>query len=772
MTLTFSHMSAESFVEQQLKGRKRPRVREAVSCWQCRTRKTRCDRESPCGQCKHRGIPTECVYSTPKDRQHVPRSRSRLRVTSSSSVLSSSPQPSPDGQTQIHTPPDSCSSRGETPESTPTTPSSAEKHNVSRPPKGNAYKGTAFKTRVMGLSHWLAPCNEMTVLKSMLDHSPEFHASRKAFAELKAQLRTHNSVSGSSVGMDSASLRLLLPERQECEAWVAKYFREYGRIYGILDQPAFDRDLDRIYAGALDHPVHICKILLAVSIAMQSNEQQKHQGRRLARAVENCIHTPKFQKPCCGVVQVLLLLVVMKNISASETDKMYDLLPLHGLIRDITTSMGLHRDPALFVEVKPYFAELRKRLWWCFVRLNLEYSIRSGTQFSLRLEENDCPLPLPMSLRTLDPESNGRVDEGLERQADNDIRFAIAAAKLAQVIGPLHQALYSPHPPSTSELQARLRSGFGKFLTELPPALRSGAKPTDPIEELQQSLISISMTSFLSITGLGGTLGTPAEASQRSQLLELWDNAASVLHQFRSLCQISSEMSNMACQLFWTDAARSAMASCWILGRLRQLDNIRILCHPQRTGCVFRELLTKSLVFLQELWQTRYHLGVVAAKLNLLLAVSINVTSNLYADDVDPATFRQRLFDGAAMAAQRLIADMQHGVQQRQQQQYSVPLITLDPPLLMPQPVGYPTWEVSDTSVGLLRVPDPLSRASTPLLGPDFLPFDYPTDVDFSGAMYANNDFGFVMGTGGMFQDNMTLGLPSFVEQQGMVPLW
>ncbi|KAK4198878.1 fungal-specific transcription factor domain-containing protein [Triangularia verruculosa] len=772
MALTFSHMSADSFVEQQLKGRKRPRVREAVSCWQCRTRKTRCDRESPCGQCKHRGIPSECVYSTPKDRQHIPRSRSRLRVTSSSSATSPSPQPSPEVHTQTHTPPDSCSSRGETPESTPATPSPREKHHGANPPRGSAYKGTAFKTRMMGLSHWLAPCNEMTVLKAMLDHSPEFHTNRKAFAELKARLRAYNNTSYSPVGTDSIGLRMLLPERQECESWVAKYFQGYGRIYGILDQPAFARDLDRIYAVTFDHPVHICKILLAVSIAMQSSGQERHRGRRLARAVEDCIHTPMFQKPCCDVVQVLLLLAVTKNILASETDKMYDLLALHGLIRDITHSMGLHRDPALFVEVTPYFAELRKRLWWCFVRLNLDYSVRSGTQFGLRLDENDCPLPLPISLRTLDPEFEGTGGQQLEKQVENDIQFAIAAAKLAQVIGPLHQALYSPNAPSTTEIQARLRDGFARFLSELPPALRSGTRHTDPTEELQQSTISISMTSFLSIIGLGGTLGTPAEVSQRGQLLELWDNAASLLHQFQSLCSLSPNMSNMACQLFWTDAARAAMASCWILGRLRHLDNSWILCHLQRTGCMFRDLLTKSLIFLQGLWQTRYHLGVVAAKLNLLLAVSINVTSNLYKDSVDPAIFRQTLFDEAAKAAEKLMADMMYGIQQRRQQEYPVPTIIMDPSLLMPNPAEYPTWEVPDTTLGLLAVPDPLSRASTPLLGPDFLPLDYPPGLDFSGSLYANNDFSFTIETGGIYQDNTILGLPPFVEGHGLVPMW
>lgn len=596
----------------------------------------------------------------------------------------------------------------------------------------------------------------------MLDHSSEFHPSRKAFAELKAHLRASNALPSAlvAVGTDSSSLRLLLPDRQECDEWMPRFFATYGRIYGILDQPAFARDIDGIYAGTLTHPVHVSKVLLALAIAMQNTQSDRLRGRRLAQAVESCVHTSLFQKPCVGVVQVLLLLMVIKTISASDTDKMYDIMSLMGLTSQVMSNMGLHRDPALFAEVTPYYAEVRKRLWACYVRLNLEYCIRSGTQFNIRLDESDCPLPTTTSLRTLDPNSDGIVDEAVEEQAEKDNGFAIAAAKLARILGPLQQALYSPIPPASNDVQTRLRTGFESLLDELPVNLRPGSNPADPIEILQQSLISVSMNSFLSIASLGATLGTPPDAAQRSQLMELWDNGTSVLHQFEKLCELAPEVKEMACQFLWTDAARSAMSSCWILGRLRQLDNSRILSHPQQTGCIFKAFLIKSLAFLSDLWQTRYHLGVVAAKLNMLLAVSYNVTSNLYTGGVDDsATFRQKLLEDAAAAAERLIADMKYGLQQRQQSFSAPPLVpttlvtmhTDSPGSVTLESGSFPTATWAAPSPSLLGVPgggvhggEPISGASTPLLGHDFLALDFPTDVAFPSMF--SNDFGFSMG--------------------------
>ena len=547
----------------------------------------------------------------------------------------------------------------------------------------------------------MAPCNEMLVVKALLNKSPEFQASREAFSELKAQLRMQNAVSNPAQLEAGFSLRNLLPDRQTCERWTAQYLATYGRIYCILDPSALAEDTESIYAGTLDKPVRIARLLLVIAIAMQNDESSRLSGRRLARHIEDCVHSSsRFQKPCISVVQVLLLLMIMKTISASDTDKMYDIMAVQGLTSQITSSMGLHRDPSLFPEVTPYDAELRKRIWSCFVRLNLDYCVRSGTQLNLRLDDSDCPLPTMVSLSSSPGSSAGvLLSQETDQQTQADMAFSIASIKLAKIIAPMHQGLYAMKPRESSEMLRQLRESFASLVAELPPALRPGggssssssetSSDPDPIQELQKSMLSITMNSFLSILSLGVTLGTPVNTSQRSQLMEIWDYSTSVLHQFQSLCQDAHEISHMARYLLWTDAGRAALSACWVVGRLRRLDLGDILAphhsQQQTASSVFQQLLTNSLVFLSHLWQGKFHLGPVAAKTSLILAVSLNVTLYLSEqgdgswDDEPSGSNRgrggrnekteKRLFDAGVAAAERIVADMRRMLLLQEQEQ-------------------------------------------------------------------------------------------------------
>jgi hypothetical protein len=208
------------------------------------------------------------------------------------------------------------------------------------------------------------------------------------------------------VNGDSRKLLNLLPNRSTCEKWIKRFYKTYGRIYHIIDQNCLTTELEEILIASVDaNEVHILKMLLVIAIAMQTDKSERLRGRLILQEAESCIHTStQFQKPCIGVVQALLLLIIMKTITASDTDSIYNLMGVMGLTTQIALSMGLHRDPALFPGVTPYFAEVRKRLWACFFRLNLEYCIRSGSQFGVRLEDVDCPLPSQVDLLTLTPE--------------------------------------------------------------------------------------------------------------------------------------------------------------------------------------------------------------------------------------------------------------------------------------------------------------------------------------------------------------------------------
>ncbi|EAA29603.2 hypothetical protein GE21DRAFT_6967 [Neurospora crassa] len=641
--------------------------------------------------------------SSHKDRHQHAAPSPRANQTKATKSPSKSPPQTPSIEVvppfHTYTPSESCStsSSWETPErmlsiDRALSPFSRQPSPLPSPRSPRFQTSSASKTRMIGLSHWMAPCNEMDVVRAMLDHSEPFNPCRKAFRELKTMLRLHNSVPPSLPTLTSdTDLKLLLPVRPICKRWCAQYQATYGRIYSILDPKALGTDVDRIYTGTLSHPVHVSKVLLAIAIAMQpSSSSDRLYGRTLARQVEIFLHSSsRFQKPCIGVVQVHLLLIVLKTISASDTDKFYDLMGLHGITTQIVLNMGLHRDPALFADVSPYHAEVRKRLWATFVRLNLDYCVRSGTHFTLRLEESDCPLPTTAGLRAPTDSTTTILGREPDEQARTDLDFGIAAARLANVIGPMQQALYSSKAGEASDpcqLQNELRAAYEDIIASLPVAeLQRGPgsgsprlSSTDPMQSLQQSILSITFHSFLSIINLASTLGCPPHSTQRPSLIEIWDYSTSVFHEFRSLCQSSSPVpaADIACHLLWTDACRAVLAACWAVSRLREL-NFSISPHPQQSTTmvhmhVFQQILTDALGFLSGMWKGKFHLGPVAAKTSLILAVTLNVTlaaqqqnssssSNL---DVAPA-----LMEVGVVTAEMLIGEFTAALQQQQQQQ-------------------------------------------------------------------------------------------------------
>ncbi|KAM7216478.1 hypothetical protein V8F06_008191 [Rhypophila decipiens] len=680
MSLTFSNLSADSFESQLRAGRKRPRVREAVSCSHCRARKIRCDRELPCNPCSERGIPLQCNYMSDRDRlpyfgdkDQSPTPKPRVhksirKVIRPEDRIRCHPQQSKDAAT---VPEKVCSREKEFKEVGKVAlvvrqaPSQVTNNPFLSP----------SRSHLMGVSHWMSPCYEMAVTQAILDRAPEFEPSRKAFSELKTLIRIQNKLPPATSSADAGFSKLwhFFPDRQTCLRWAAQYFRTYNRIYSVVDPLQVSRDIELIYSGQLDDMVCVSKVMLVISLAMQHIESERLNGRWLAKQVEGWIQSsPRFQQPCINVMQVFLLILVMDTISASETDKLYDLVAVHDQTIQVANSMRLDRNPSFLANVKPYEAELRKRLWHCFVRLNLEYCIRSGSAFSLRLEESDCPLPTNTDLQTLEPkaETNGLPNLGPDEQSKADMEFSISAAKLAKIVAPVYKILHSANPPKTPEqLHADLRNEFERLLVSLPRGLRPGFQSTSPVEELQQSMVSTHINSFLSIIALGSLFNTSPSPSQRGILMEAWDHETFILNQFRSLFQRTEEVGTMARQFLWADASRAALSACWIVGRLRKLDIGRIIIpHPQQIVCVMESKLAEFSSFSSQFWQSCFHLGPVIAKTHLILSVTLSVTTSLYSNRLtsyEPVNLRRRMLSMGVSAAEKVTAQMKTSLQQR-----------------------------------------------------------------------------------------------------------
>ncbi|KAI0024610.1 hypothetical protein F4780DRAFT_545122 [Xylariomycetidae sp. FL0641] len=678
MSLTFSHLSADGFEEEaRLKaGRKRSRIREAVSCSQCRTRKIRCDRADgfPCKQCRNRGC--ECSYKSHRPPSGAPKLPSPTPATTPTPGLAVDiPVP---GETRPPTPSDSADSQGTSPSKF-----SAESTMLTGPPtKGQVFRGSERKTRMVGVTHWMTPCDDTYVLKAFLDRTPDFEDSLRGLTELKFQVRIYNVIPTSilSDGADGHGLFGLLPDRSTSEGYLEQFSRTYARVYNFLDVAELKVDLHRaLDRSVASNPIHLLRTLLIIAISMQHVDSKRLIGRRIGQQVEHRIRSSySYQKPCIGVMQLLLLLIILKTISSADTDPMYDLLGIQGLTSSIAFSMGLHRDPALFIGVSPYYAEVRKRLWACFFRLNLDFCLRSGTQMTMRLEDCDCPPPNDRSLAKIarSPETNETTTVmpcTSTDEADVDAAFNLAALRLAKLVAPVHQTLCSPKPRISADLQNELRTSLRLYLDTLPMHLRPGSSNDDPMQGLQQATISIMMHSALLIITTVSITSLPSSPSQQAQLLESWNYASSILYQFQTLTQTVDDVSSVAFHLLWTNACRAAFSACVIVGRLRNIDVARVIpVHPRQAVSVFAELLTKSLSSMLQTWHGRSHQGPVVIKTYILLAICEGVTSNLHSELVG-CELKQELTRRAVSAAQQAIIDVKTALQQHQAQYLGAP---------------------------------------------------------------------------------------------------
>lgn len=547
-------------------------------------------------------------------------------------------------------------------------PSSPDSVKVNDITSGTSFAGSNFGSRLLGPTHWMAPCKEMMVIRAMLDGSDGFVTNRKAFTELMDMARSANNLPPPLApppgGLDVTYLRHVLgncSNRSETRQWIQHFLRGWGRIYQIVDAATLSADMENVYNSPDMNRIHeipggaasLLRVLVVVAVAMQGSEQHRLQGRQLGKCVEDFLYaTSGSREPCIGLMQALLLLLILKTIAASDTDSMSSSMGVQGLTSQVVLTMGLHRDPDLFSGENRYQRETRKRLWACYLRLSLDYSVRTGSPFPVHLEDTDCPLPIATKIST--PNVFPQFSLTSHHHSDPDIEhadaaFGLEAAKLARVLVPIQRALCSPSPnTSHHELSMEgIRSTFENFIAGVSPSLRlDGASktPIDVILVLQRSVLSINMHSIFLMVALRNVIRESPDPSQKAQLMEVWDHAISILDVIQNLLQLGDQggpdavaAAEIAYQLLWPDAVRAALLACILVSRMCCLDSGRMLWSGgarNTIATVCRSLLFTPLSFMCRFWQSRFRLGPVATKVSLLLAVALTVTSNLDASAV------------------------------------------------------------------------------------------------------------------------------------------
>ncbi|KAJ5758800.1 hypothetical protein N7520_005956 [Penicillium odoratum] len=425
------------------------RRRPPLSCTECRRRKLKCDRSLPCGQCVRSKNADCCVFvgtqpgptsesssrrmSPPVSRMRLPNgSEDPANGTGSMFVFDSKMGPRSDThRVSKRSRPDELH---ELRNRLRVLEHALHKPNVLQTPENSigdvfsdvettavdgagvddrvrflpdcSFRGKKGKTRYFGRSHYTTTISFFQDIGSFMRRGR--HATKdKELSDMrrfKSELWSRESQDHQRAFREQAfRLEEMVPSRRVADQLVQFYLETFETTYRVLHIPTFLEQYKAYWNRQQEPDMAFVAQLLAILAAgscfylpssnMNGDQRDVYQkpAMKWIMAVQSYISCT-FVSPDLNfrMIQTQTLLLIARLAVANDGDVAW--ASSGSLIRSAIT-MGLHRDPTRFRKARPFWCELRRRLWTTIVELDLKISLDRGVPPSVDLDESDCDAP-------------------------------------------------------------------------------------------------------------------------------------------------------------------------------------------------------------------------------------------------------------------------------------------------------------------------------------------------------------------------------------------
>lgn len=436
-TMVFDHSSQS--------GRAVKRPRPVKSCNSCRQRKLRCDRTCPCSQCVKSN--RACKYATEheglgsegSDGETSPRPSKRQHRLPPSYVDAPTPSAQPSagaGSIGLGIGP-SCEPRmsGSVVEQFGARLERLENLVLNQSPASHSEWGkfsnpytsyggvTGAATTIRSLSvkgnlrTRFFGQNSTRVLLNLFDEARDFIFSRSGgedIRELFVQLHKiykliseehRRALSPIAVFTDSLlpvqkRMTDILPNKTICDRLLDAYITMSEGLYRIVHVPSFRAEYEAFWQQRVVSDAFLPRLMCMLSLGARFETDK----RGLSHDRSDGIHAPTActlarawldslrgkQAVDMDMLQCeVLLLHATRMMSTTNQDSWTQL----GSIVRMAMIMGLHRDPDEFPQIRPFFAELRRRIWYTIMDMDLHVALASNLPCSVREGEYTCRPP-------------------------------------------------------------------------------------------------------------------------------------------------------------------------------------------------------------------------------------------------------------------------------------------------------------------------------------------------------------------------------------------
>ncbi|PYI11245.1 hypothetical protein BO78DRAFT_382551 [Aspergillus sclerotiicarbonarius CBS 121057] len=386
------------------------RKRKTLSCYDCRRRKLKCDRELPaCSRCRNAGQAHSCSYDEPANLLRHPSPTSTCYTPApQEAVVPRQPSGRASGLASLEATPNAgtwqllgaTSSATGTNEQRPVirsgvgriTVTGAEHTGVET--EATIFRGQNFMTQYYGSSNPISLISHFQELRTFMK---ETIMQRTSLPTLQRELKTlqvrWKTARTDLVPKSDWELFGLLPDQETIDAHVSLYFESFETLYRILHYPSFAKEYETFRQGyrAAKPAFVVLLLLIMASVSCVSDRDQTQyigessMGRERAalwiEASEWWLSSQSQKHVYLAIWQIRCLLVLAKQVNVVKKKQAWTVA---GTLVRTAMSAGFHRDPKMLGErVSAFDQEMRRRLWATMLELELQASTERGMTSSM-----------------------------------------------------------------------------------------------------------------------------------------------------------------------------------------------------------------------------------------------------------------------------------------------------------------------------------------------------------------------------------------------------
>ncbi|KAI0381607.1 fungal-specific transcription factor domain-containing protein [Hypomontagnella monticulosa] len=405
------------------------RPRPVKSCLECRKRKLKCDRISPCSQCQK--TQRTCRYaaegevvslSDGSDADTPERTVKRNRAAKN---RESGSQHDADYAAVLE---DHAARLERLERQLPASISPITESNgaaAQRPAtssitiRGLTVKG-GLRTRFFGQS-------STRVLVNLFDEAKDFMFSRNKSSDIREMFmniqRIHRALQDEhrkatapiTVFVDSMTpiqkrMADVLPSKAVCDTFLNVYLNGSETIYRVLHIPTFMRQYNQYWEGQPQPDAFLPQLLSIMCVGYRflgAGKGQYHDregihiptASSLVRAWLDGLRGKQLVE--FSTLQAEILQLMAQRMVNPQNQESWTHL---GLIVRMAMTMGLHRDPSEFAQkISPFWAEQRRKLWYTILELDVHMSMQCNLPCCIREGDFTCQPPRNINDEDINP---------------------------------------------------------------------------------------------------------------------------------------------------------------------------------------------------------------------------------------------------------------------------------------------------------------------------------------------------------------------------------